>query len=192
MKRVMAALLALAPVAAGAQIGSESYQFLEAVRKGDGPAANKFMSASGTTVIDTRDQTTGQGAMHIVVARRDLGWMSLLISRGARLDLRDKQGRTPLMIAAELGFREGAELLLSRRAGVDIANNSGETPLIRAVQRRDLAMVRLLLEKGANPDEADTLAGLSARDYAKNDARNAAIARLIEDAPVKAKATYGP
>src|SRR3546814_10574293 len=60
----------------------------------------------------------------------------------------------------------------SRRADVNLANGSGETPLIRAVQLRNLDLVRTLLKAGADPDQADPLAGLSARDYARNDSRS--------------------
>lgn len=186
----IAALVLAAP--STAQMGSDSFRFLEAVRKNDAPTANGFIAGSGPTVIDTRDQVSGDTALHIVTARRDLGWMALLIARGARIDLRDKQGRTPLMLAAELSFAEGAEVLIRRRAKLDEPNNQGETPLIRAVQKRDARMTRLLLDAGANPDKADTLAGMSARDYAKADARNAAVLRLIEQQQVKPKPKFGP
>lgn len=185
-----AALALAAPVAA--QIGSDSYRFLEAVRKGDAATANGFISGSGPTVIDTRDKTNGDTALHIVTARRDLGWMALLIARGAKIDPRDKQGRTPLMIAADLGFAEGAEVLIGRRARLDEPNNQGETPLIRAVQKRDTRMTRLLLDAGADPDKPDTLAGMSARDYARSDARNAAVLRLIEQQKTRTKPKFGP
>src|SRR3546814_8657484 len=76
-------------------------------------------------------------------------------------------GTTPLMLATQLRFLDGVQLLLANGAQVDKANDRGETPLIRAVQLHDLAMVRFLIANGANPDKADTLAGMSALDYAK-------------------------
>ena len=44
-------------------------------------------------------------------------------------------------------------------------------------------MVRELLAAGADPDIADNVAGLSARDYASQDARNTAIAKVLADVP---------
>jgi ankyrin repeat protein len=70
--------------------------------------------------------------------------------------------------------------LISRKAKVNLANRMGETPLIVAVQQRHLPIVRLLLAAGADPDEADTAAGYSARDYAKRDTRSRDILKLIE------------
>jgi uncharacterized protein len=182
------ALIALAfvPAMAMAQY-SESYNFLKAVRDRDGAKATELASRPGSTIIDTRDNGTGEAAIHIVTKRRDLTWLSFVLGKGAKPDARDGQGNTALMHATQLGFAEGAQLLLKVRAGVDIANTSGETPLIRAVQNRDTVMVRMLLASGANPAKTDRLTGLSARDYAARDRRAVAILKIIDEAkPVKA------
>jgi ankyrin repeat protein len=168
---------------------SDSYNFLKAVRERDGNKATEFVSRPGSVIIDTRDPTNGETALHIVTRERDLNWLAFLLSRNAKPDIRDGKGNTPLMVAAQIGFVEGAQALLRRRASVDLANGSGETPLIRAVQNRDAPMVRTLLLAGANPNKADTAAGLSARDYAARDRRSANILKLIEDTkPEKAAA----
>ena len=64
----------------------------------------------------------------------------------------------------------------------------GETALIVAVQQRQLPMVRTLLAAGANPDKADSAAGLSARDYAARDTRSRDILQAIEAKKPKAAA----
>ncbi|RJF93735.1 ankyrin repeat domain-containing protein [Sphingomonas cavernae] len=160
---------------------SDSYSFLKAVRDANAAKAHEFLNEPGSTIVDTKDRATGETALHIVTQRRDLGWVALMLSKGAKTDVTDRQGNTPLMIAAQLGFVEGAQLLIGRRARVDAPNAQGETPLIRAVQNRDVRMTRLLLEAGANPDRTDTLAGMSARDYAKRDPRASVVLKLIED-----------
>src|SRR3546814_15310584 len=86
------------------------------------------------------------------------------------------------MLATQLRFLDGVQLLLANGAQVDKANDRGETPLIRAVQLHDLAMVRFLIANGANPDKADTLAGMSALDYAKRDTRSTAILSALNAA----------
>ena len=117
-------------------------------------------------------------------------WLNFLLARKAKTDVRDNQGNTPLMLAAQLGFIEGAQLLIDQRASVDLANAGGETPLIRAVQARNAPMVRLLLMAGANPRKGDSVAGLSARDYAVRDRRSAAIVKIIDE--VKPTKTAAP
>jgi uncharacterized protein len=186
---IIAALVV--PVAAHAQF-SDSYNFLKAVREGDVNKVRDLASKPGSIVVDTKDPATGETALIIVVKRRNLPWVNFLLDLRAKPDLRDKEGNSPLMAAAQIGFAEGAESLLRGKATVDLANNGGVTPLMLAVQRRDTAMVRLLLSAGANPDKRDRQTGLSARDYAKNDPRGAAILRLIEAPRTPAKPVAGP
>ncbi len=179
--RILAPVLAAAVcMAAPAQAQmSQSYKFLEAVRKKDGNAVEQALNEPGTTIVNTRDATSGQTALHIVTARRDLTWMSYLLAKGANVNARDGRGVTPLQLASGLGFVEGIELLVGQKARVDDPNDAGETPLISAVHRRDPAMMRILLKAGANPDRADN-SGRSARDYARLDARGASLLAEIE------------
>lgn len=176
---------------------SSSYKFLEAVRKKDGAEVEQALSDPSSTMINTRDATSGQTALHIVTARRDLTWMTYLIAKGANVNARDGQGVTPLQLASNLGFVEGMELLVEKNARVDESNAAGETPLISAVHRRDLGMMRILLKAGANPDRADN-SGRSARDYARLSERSGPLVNEIEnhtksrsDKP-GAQGVYGP
>jgi hypothetical protein len=182
MTAVCAGLLIAQPAAAQF---SDSYKFLKAVRDADGAKVTEVIDQPGSTLINTKDYGTGEGALHIVVKRRDANWLAFLLQKGANPDIRDGQGNTPLLIAAQLGFVEGVQILTGR-AGVNIGNSRGETPLILAVHNRDAATVRVLLAAGANPLQPDRIAGKSARDYATEDRRAAVILKLLDDAkPVK-------
>lgn len=188
----IAAATLLSPAAALAQF-SESFTFLKSVRDRDGDKVTKSISQPGSIIIDTRDTSTGETAVHIVTRGRDPVWLNFLLARGAKPDLRDARGNTALLIASQLGWGEGAELLLKRGANVNLANASGETPLIRAVQNRDLPMVRILLTGGADANRPDNAAGLSAREYAARDPRAAAILKVITDTrPVVRREIAGP
>lgn len=182
-----------APVAVQAQF-SESYNFLKAVRDADGEKVTSILNkpGSGSVIINTRDGSTGETAVHIVTKRRDIAWLSFLLAKGANPNVRDAGGNTPLMLATALSFQEGMSLLIDRNANVDLADSSGGTPLIRAVQNRDLVSVRALLTAGANPNKADTSSGLSARQHAERDPRAGAILAAINDAKPKLKAKVGP
>ena len=190
---VLAAVALVMPVAAQAQF-SESYNFLKAVRDRDGEKVTATLNkpGSGAVIINTRDASTGDAPIHIVTKRRDTQWLSFLLAKGANPDMRDGNGNTALMLAAQVGFAEGLALLIDRRAQVDLGNNSGETPLIRAVQNRDIATVRVLLAAGANANKADRASGLTARQYAERDQRSVAIVKAIDDAKPKPKVKMGP
>ncbi len=180
-RALVAMMLALIAVPVVAQMGfSEQYRFLKAVRERDGSVVDEITSNASSVAINAREQSTGEGALHILVRGRDLNWLTFLLSRGARPDLQSSDGTTPLMLAAQIGWRDGAERLLTRRASVNMANNRGETALILAVQRMDLPMVRLLMAQGANPNQTDSVAGYSAFDYARQDRRGASIVRVLE------------
>jgi ankyrin repeat protein len=199
MRRPLAALAILlaAAVAMPAQAQfSDSYKFLEAVRKKEGEKVTDALNEPGTQIINTKDFTTGQTALHIVVARRDLTWIQFLVAKGANVNARDNKGMTPLVAACELGFIEGVDELIKSGARVEDANNTGETPLISAVHRRDLTLVRLLIKAGANPDRPDN-SGRSARDYAALEGKASPVMGEIDRATKDAKAagpkkTYGP
>ncbi len=176
-----AALTMLTP-AAHAQF-SDSYKFLKAVKDGEGGKATELIDepGKGSVIINTRDDVTGETALHIVVKRRDSAWVGFLLQKGANPNAADRQSATPLIFATQLGFVEGAEWLIKYKANVDQANRSGETPLILAVQLRNPELVRLLLVSGANPDKTDSVAGLSAREYAARDGRGNSILSIIEN-----------
>ena len=143
----------------------EGHKLLEAVRDQDITVAESILNnPENSTLINTRDATTGETAMHIVAARRDTTWIRFLAKHGANPNIADKDGVTPLMISTRLGHIEGVTALLEAGARVDPVSNTGETPLIFAVHKRDVPLVRILLANGANPDWTDN-SGRSARDY---------------------------
>ena len=176
---------------------SQGYKFLEAVKKKDGSAVESALSEPGSTIINTRDVTSGDTALHIVTARRDATWLGYLIGKGANVNARNNRGVTPLQTASNLGWLDGVSILLEGNARVDDSNDAGETPLIAAVHRRDLGMMRVLLKAGADPDRSDN-SGRSARDYAATDSRADVLLGEIQ-ASAKPKAqrpggggVYGP
>lgn len=203
-KQVLAALAgallvpaALAtPMPAAAQFYSDGYRFLEAVEKSDGEAATQLLDEPGSTIVNSRDITTGDSGLHITIARRDLLWTRFLLQRKANPNIRNNNGVTPLSLAVQLGFHEGVETLVDKGAQVDVANSAGETPLISAVHRRDTQLMRILLEGGANPDRTDN-SGRSARDYASLPGVSSAILAEIERSAESeqeraASRSYGP
>ncbi len=181
--RMTLALAVFAVVATplAAQSFSEGFTFLKAVRERNGAKAQEILSNPSSIAVNHRDSSTGEGALHILVRGRDLGWLGFMLSRGARPDIQTNDGTTPLILAAQIGWREGAEQLLARRANPNLSNGRGETPLMFAVQRRDVSMVRLLLANRADPNQTDHVSGNSAIDYARQDNRAAAILRLLEN-----------
>jgi ankyrin repeat protein len=194
LKAGLALALLAVPLPVAAQDlmnGSEGEAFLKAIEEGDAGKALPILNEPGSGVASYRGYK-GDTALHIVTKRRDLTWVAFLLTRGADPNVGDAQGDTPLIIAARVGFEEGAREMLARRAKPDATNRRGETALIVAVQQRQPRVVELLLQAGANPDKADHAAGYSARDYAKRDTRNPQLLKLIDTVKSTKKAAAGP
>lgn len=189
-----AAALALAAPASAQQM-SEGYEFLKAVKDRDGTKVTDALNAPGSTVVNARDLTTGESALHFVVARRDTTWLRFLLGKGANPNIADRNDVTPLQLAANLGWADGVEILVKAGANVDQPNETGETPLIAAIHRRDAALVRTLLAAGANPDRSDN-SGRNALDYAKLLGPQSAIMVELDKARAERKTraakSYGP
>src|SRR5690606_17771184 len=123
-------------------------------------------------------------------------WVDYLLGLNSNPNIANRDGATPLSLAAQIGFSDAVALLSSKGARVDVPNAAGETPLISAVHRRDLGLLRILLRAGADPDRRDN-SGRSARDYAALDGASNVILNEINrladasktERPVQ---TYGP
>ncbi|NML07358.1 ankyrin repeat domain-containing protein [Sphingomonas sp. G-3-2-10] len=190
-----AAALLITAAPASAQSFSDSYQFLEAVRKGDGSKVMKLITDTNGSIVNTKERDSGEAALHIIAKNGDTVYLRYLLQKGANPNIQDRAGNTPMMIAVNANFVEGVLILIAYKGDVNVRNSSGETPLIRAVQLRNAEMVRELLKAGADPDRPDNIAGLSARDYAKADRRSPTIQKLLADAPrlgARTTTTAGP
>lgn len=189
-----AAILAVAmPSIAAAQF-SDSTNFLKAIREADAPKVEEIVKRTGANaaIVNARDPSTRETALHIVTRRRDTTYLNYLLALRADPNIVDGAGQTPLFAAAQLGWVEGIQALLARHPDVDIGGPLGQTPLSRAVQNYDVASVRLLLAAGANPNRQDS-SGRSPRDQAASDPRGATILKEIQSAkPVARREKQGP
>jgi ankyrin repeat protein len=190
--RTLVVFAALASAPAVAQLsGSDGEAFVAAMREGEASKAIDLLQKPGSTVVNYRGGD-GDAALHIAMHKRNANWVGFLLARDADPNLGDKNGDTPLILAARVGFTEGVARVLMYRPQVDKTNRLGETALVIAVQQRQSSIVKMLLEAGADPDKADHASGLSARDYAKRDTRSKEILNLIETVKAKKAATVGP
>jgi ankyrin repeat protein len=183
MNALKRALLAVSTIAlavpAMAQSGAyDGEMFVKAIRENNGSEALKLLKEK-PILVNARD-LNGRTALSTAIENRNDDWTIYLLQQGANADLASPTGDTPLMMASRIGYQEAAEWLISVGAKVNAANRKGETALIIAVQERRVPIVRMLVNAGADPDRTDSIAGYSARDYAKRDNRTPELLRIIE------------
>lgn len=89
----------------------------------------------------------GDTALFIAIKNyRQIKILSYLIQLGSRLNEIDKNGSTPLMIAAEYRNFKAFKYLLEFNPELNFKNNNNDTPLHLSVKSNDTGMVKLLLQ----------------------------------------------
>jgi len=78
--------------------------------------------------------------------------VEFLLSRGADINTKAWQGKTPLHTAVELGYPAVTEVLLANKADVNAADDFGNTPLVPAAEKKQIKILQALLAAGANPN----------------------------------------
>lgn len=131
---------------------------------------------------DKRWLNKGWTELHVAVAfdRTEEVKRILRSKGGVILDARDKEGRTPLHLAANRGYLRCAGMLMGAGAKVDARSDDGRTPLFRAAANGDRLMVEVLIEMGANPTISEFEPGCrSAMDVARDKGHND-IVKILE------------
>ena len=81
--------------------------------------------------------------------------MDLLLSRGAKMEVTDRHGRSAVMIAAGEGHLGVLEYLVGKGASTGEVDREGLSALCWGCLRGHLSVVRALIEKGAPLDHTD-------------------------------------
>ena len=150
------AALAAGSVPASAQLYSEGYKFLQAVKDKKGEEVTALLDAPGSTVVNSRDLTSGDTGLHLVVQRRDLVWLNFLAQKGANPNIRNKAGVTPLMLAAQRARTpEIFEALAQAGASPDLKNNEGMTALMIAAGSGNVEGIKNLVALSADLSVGD-------------------------------------
>lgn len=77
-----------------------------------------------------------------------------LISNGANVNHKDKNGYTALHFTGQERNFESAKILIENGADIELSDNHGNTPIVTAIfnSKGDYSLVKLLVSKGANLD----------------------------------------
>ncbi|MGA9637468.1 ankyrin repeat domain-containing protein [Flavobacterium sp.] len=93
----------------------------------------------------------GETVLHLLANKpKQTEIINYFITKGVAINKADKEGNTPLMIAASARDRAALELLLPMVKNTNTQNNKGQSALTKAVENGSPEAVTALLNKGAD------------------------------------------
>lgn len=102
--------------------------------------------------INTQAHVMGYTPLHLAVRAGRKDCAAYLLKKGARLDLRDREGNTPLLTAVWFNQKDLVKLLLDRGAALNDKDSIGSSALHIAALNGLREMVEILIDKGADLD----------------------------------------
>jgi len=186
----LAALIAgvLLLVGSSAQAAPDT-RLAEAAQKRDMAAVRALLSQKVDPNAPGKD---GTSALLWVVRVDDVETATLLVKAGADVKGANRQGLTPLALAASNGSATMLKLLLDAGADVNAFNPANETPLMAAAAVGNLDAVRVVLEHGGTLDTKDPQFEQTALMVAVRENHPQVVRLLIElGADVNAKTRLG-
>jgi ankyrin repeat protein len=99
----------------------------------------------------------------------------LLLEKGAKVDLKNKEGYTALAAAANDGHTDICKLLIENGANIEGYNKDGITPLMLAAQDGHTDTCALLIENGANIEVKNKKYGANSLMLAESGGRTEAV-----------------
>ncbi|KAL0627233.1 Ankyrin repeat domain-containing protein 30A [Plecturocebus cupreus] len=115
-------------------------------------------SGADPTIVDVYGNT----ALHYAVYNGSLSMVAKLLSRGADIEVKNKAGLTPLLLAITKRSEQIVEFLLTKSANANAVNN---TALMLAVCHGSSEIVSTLLQQNVNIC-AEDMRGMTAERYA--------------------------
>ncbi|XP_051500684.1 ankyrin repeat and EF-hand domain-containing protein 1-like isoform X2 [Myxocyprinus asiaticus] len=128
------------------------YRLLQCVRAGDKPYIEKLISMGVDDLINITEPREGNGVLHLASVANDSDMLEFLIVQGARPDVQDRRGRTPLMMAAELGHDRIVSLLAKKNADMKLFDKEGKGLLFYCIQPTKRHMRCLQVALNGNAD----------------------------------------
>ncbi|XP_045423664.1 M-phase phosphoprotein 8 [Lemur catta] len=121
----------------------------DAVKNGDYVTVKVALNSNEEYNLDQED-ASGMTLVMLAAAGGQDDLLRLLITKGAKVNGRQKNGTTALIHAAEKNFLTTVAILLEAGAFVNVQQSNGETALMKACKRGNSDIVRLVIECGAD------------------------------------------
>ncbi|XP_030643832.1 ankyrin repeat and EF-hand domain-containing protein 1 [Chanos chanos] len=102
------------------------YKLLQCVREGNTAHIEKMLRLGVPRLVDLTEPREGLGAMHLAVTANNMDMARFLLSAKANPNIQDKRGRTPVILATQLGHDTMVALLAKNHADMNLADKDGK------------------------------------------------------------------
>jgi ankyrin repeat protein len=176
MKRLYGAALVLLFWLAGSVAAASEIPLIEAVQH-QGIQRVQVLLQQGVDV-NQQQELDGSTALHHAAYVDDPAVVAALIKAGAKVNLANQLGVTPLMLACDSRNPKSVELLLDAGADPNARAEGGETAVMRAARVGNVQVMKLLLAHGGDPDAKEALQDQTALMWAISQ-QHSEVARLL-------------
>jgi uncharacterized protein len=192
MKRLGFANLVTLCLVTGVAAGTNEARLVDAVKSGNNEAVRTLLKQPGAVNTPEPDGTT---ALHWAVRADDLPTAQLLLRAGAKPNVANRYGVTPISLAAVNGNAAMIGALLKAGADADTTLAEGETVLMRAARTGNPEALEVLLAHGADVNHKESSLEETALMWAAAENNAAAVQLLLDygaDRDARSKLTVFP
>uniref|UniRef100_A0A1Q3FMG5 RING-type domain-containing protein n=1 Tax=Culex tarsalis TaxID=7177 RepID=A0A1Q3FMG5_CULTA len=133
----------------------------------------------GEVQVNRLDVISGETALTTACANGHTETVTILLSRGAATDVRNRKEQSPLLITVKEGHWAIVERLLQSQTDVEQTDSNGKTALMVAAEEGHVGIIELLLNRGADLTTQDK-DGLTALSWACLRGKQQAAKCLLE------------
>uniref|UniRef100_A0A8B9KA83 Ankyrin repeat and EF-hand domain containing 1a n=1 Tax=Astyanax mexicanus TaxID=7994 RepID=A0A8B9KA83_ASTMX len=109
------------------------YRLLQYVQESNKGQIERLVNMGVDDLINLTEPLEGKGVLYLASVANDTDMVEFLIGQGARPDVQDTRGRTPVMLAAELGHDGVVSLLAKKNADMKLVDVEGKGVLFYCV-----------------------------------------------------------
>jgi ankyrin repeat protein len=117
---------------------------IQASRNGDLASVRNLLRNGAD--VNAKDELCGMMTLHWACVHDNVEMVKELVSAGADIDAKDKDGVTPLHLASSGGYLECVHEMVSAGADIRAVNNDGHLPVEEAVSEEDTDVVKYLMK----------------------------------------------
>jgi ankyrin repeat protein len=131
-------------------MNSAKQSLVAAASRGHSSIVAELLATLPDLDVDAVDYITGESSLTISSSNGHIDTVSVLLSRGANHDNKNRKGMTALLLASKEGHWNICERLIQSGADIEQKDPNGRNSLMISAEEGHVGILELLLDKGAD------------------------------------------